>query len=196
MFSSRAKFRLALSDGSEVLARFPTDEEYIAFRKARSSMRVYRGDKWTEKGVGIESSATKLADAVVISGGPVEEDEAVVLAETLTTADDIEITKTIGNRWSITLQVAGGLEVTHVLRTPSVGDVRKRGKQSFRVEGLKGASLFTIDPSPDGPLWDNLVDSTEGYSEGSPVPLCHKEAAISAVIRETEKFRQVTISPE
>lgn len=198
MFDSRSKLRIPIDDDRKIRLSFPGDALWCErVRRSKVIRQNVGGDEWKSDTPNLEAASAELIAACRVDGGdpPINVDEAVAAAQALESCDAGEISKD-GRNYVIPLKVMGGIETVHVLAAPSIADIRKYTKASFGASESYRKRTIGMLLEPAGELYDKLKVSVEGYAEGSAIPIIHKEAALSEVIRLEESKRKVEILPE
>lgn len=179
-----------LSDGiKECKVRWPTDEEWATFFRARRIVRrqLGGGRSVSEFPDNDKASAALLAKIRLEPDKATFDDaEAEDVITRLTKCELNEIQRQ-GVNFVIDQAVIGG-DVQHVLRIPSSKQRRKHENASTSTIDGSRERITRIFIEPSGDLYDDIAVSSKGY-EGE-VPLIHKWAAVNAMFEAIDAIMQ------
>lgn len=185
MFDASQQFQLKLLSGTEkiCLVRFPTDEE-ACDRARKLVVHIRTGEHGgTKRDVpNSEEADQELFEKIRVDrdGAPLEAADAVTVIERLLGVEVLDSSRE-GETIRVELKVFRA-RVVHVLRVPTLGQIRKYGRAVSGVENMRRHRELRTMLEPAGPFWDSLLVKTEGYAEGSKIPILHKDAAIDEMI--------------
>lgn len=179
LFSTNAEFEVALrSGGKSVVTRYPTDQEWADRSRAikTSTSKIAKGTQ--TKSTGVEEADAALLAILRVSGADTDEFEANALIGKLMKAEAAEA-RAVPEGFEIVVSVVGGIATRHTLRVPSERELRAYRKAAFVwVDMRHGRQELRTAPLEIGELYNKLTVKTEGYAEGSEIPLAHKTAAV------------------
>ncbi len=193
MFDSRGQYTFNLpsaTDPKKIVTQYPTDQQWIDRSRRRKLIEksLGRGQSETIVTGGPEADADLMA-AIMVESRDVLPAEAARIIERLGKAEIEEVEKT-EEGYQVTMRVLTGT-VSHTLRMPNaqqIDDYRKPVGGLLRFITLaNGRTEIRTNIEVPARLYDGTVQSTNGYAEGSAVPIVHKMAAFQAVVNEYER---------
>jgi hypothetical protein len=179
-----------LSDGiKECKVRWPTDEEWAAFFRARRIVRrqLGGGRSVSEFPDNDKASAALLSKIRLDPDGAAFDDAEAEDVITRLTKCELNEVQRQGVNFVIDQAVISG-DVQHVLRIPSSKQRRKHENASASSIDGNRERVTKIFIEPSGDLYDDIAVSSKGY-EGE-VPLIHKWAAVNALFEAIDAIMQ------
>lgn len=168
----------------EIMVRFPTDDELVAWQRSRRLLVKHLGRGVSETTVpNAEEKDLALFEKIATDDAQVDPFEANQIVKDLTQNDVDDVTKIPGG-YRIALRVPGGI-TTHDVRVPTAKE-RFRYQRDFAraLDVRHGRQELTLNLLAGAALYDAIVKASEGY-EGR-VPVNHKTAVAKAAIEEAE----------
>lgn len=200
MFDARTPVEVTITSGGKksCVVRFPTDEEWIRETRQIRTIKKSIGRGSTQSTVeGAEEAAAELFAAIRTEGDePFDAAEATRVLDRLRTANEVDC-RAEGDRFVITLDVFRA-RVKLVLRTPLAKDVDRYGRTAMvsTTNTRKRQVEIQSNLKASADLFDSVFVSAEGYAEGCPVPIVHKDAATSILIDVLDQASGDEIGPE
>lgn len=184
MFDSSKTFVVPTIDGKRCVVRFPTDQEWCDRARRQKLIRrdLGRGKSQFDPGRAKAIDADLFARIRQDADGPeFDEHDAAYVIDRLDRAT-VQNLERAGNEYTVALKVPGAVTV-HVLRIPSQKQVDEYGDASAPppIHGERTTEL-RVFLEPAGPLYDAVLARNDGYS--GAVPIIHKLAAVSAMLRD------------
>jgi hypothetical protein len=189
MFDSNAEIvlRLMTADGiKKIPVRFPTDEEYITWRRKKRILQKDLGRRNFE----IQRSKPEPCDLALLNairkdkdGYAPDEADALALINQLCDCDVPTRPEQEGNAFVVEMKVMRKIATTHTLRIPSMREMMGHHGSSV-VHGAYGFQEIRLNPQSAGDLYDTLTIKKDGYS-GS-VPVVHKAEIINVLMQEVQ----------
>jgi hypothetical protein len=168
-----------------VMVRWPTDAEWCdRNRKHRIISRQLGRDKSESSGYGLDEANAELLQRIAVE--PIEADPAEA-TEIISRLESLRVVESSinGDRVAVRLR-AMGEDLNHELKIPTARQKSEYFKASMRLLVVKGGREYRQQLEPSGSLYDALVLKAEGYS--GPVPIVHKDAALSAMFGEMDSL--------
>ncbi len=184
VFDAERPMRIRLQGGKEVVVRFPTDDEWVDWRRRRKVVTKQLGRGKTETLPASQEQDAELVAKLVNGDGPeIDEYEAAIIVEELTRADLDEI-EPEGDGYRVTLTVPGGTTTSHAVGMPSAKEIIKFRRAYARSIDQGNRSEITINLQAAADLYAKLCSSSVGYA--GKVPIIHQAAALRAAIDSLE----------
>lgn len=192
MFDPVKTFQVSITSGGikTCEVRWPTDSQWAQrARETKVIRRVLGGGRTQRERTTSTEADVAVFDAVHVTGGENFDDyeKSAVIAK-LDRAEIVEVRRR-GDVFRITLKVAKGQEVHHLLKIPSKRQAFAYENQAVNVVDRRRTLEMQMFLEPAETLWGHITDGVEGYAPGASVPINHKEAAVAellAVIAEQE----------
>jgi hypothetical protein len=188
MFDTREQFTFSVYSGGEKKAtvRFPSDEELFQRIKKFKNVRRDLGRGLSQFDVvNLEPVELETFEKIRVdgdSGGEAfDEFEAADFMSQLLSADVIDAHRNGANTFVVEMRVPNA-DVVHTLRMPSQRDLTEYRRESVKSLQAKRHVDVKMTLEPAVRLWDKLQAGTEGYAEGSGIPVVHKERALLEVM--------------
>jgi hypothetical protein len=170
--------------------RFPTDKQWIERQKhVRIQVQNLGRDKSRTQGIVNEEHDLELFKAIRIEGGEDFDEYEGSHVITLLTKAEAAATGSAGGV-DVRLKVFGGRETVHSLRAPRRKQIVNYSEAHWKVTDGKACRTIQVALETSAQLYDQLVVSTEGYADGSPVPIIHKNAVITELMEFISPERQ------
>jgi hypothetical protein len=196
MLKGEIALNLHSPDGpKKVLVRFPTDSEFIEWRRKKKIVQKDLGRRKFQ----IESSVPEACDLTLLSeirldkenGPSLDEAEAYYAIGQLAEAEVKEQPQREGSAYVIRMKIMRKLTTKHTLRVPSVREMMDYERmRSSVVFGQYGQQEIRINFRASAELYDKLKLSTEGYANEIPVP--HKAEAVNVLLQEIRGEQEET----
>ena len=190
LFSPAPTFPLRLKrEGKICTVRFPTDEETSERqRQVRTIIHKLGPDSTVTKTEGVEEADADLLAKIREDkdGDEFEAAEASLVVDRLTRADPDEATRE-GGAYAIPIKVMYGTPTVHRLRIPKESEIRAYRRTAYTfVDKRHGKQQLKMFSMAVGDFYDKLTkeqDKAEGYGPDTPIPLCHKIAAVTELVQ-------------
>lgn len=182
-FDVKKEFDVPTIDGKRCVVRFPTDEEWCdRARRMKTIRRDLGRDKSRYEAQNAKKVDGELFDKIRVDkdGTPFDESEASYVVDRLDRAK-VETVEREGQRYRVSLKVPGAI-TTHVLKVPKQALVDEYSEASDKTIFGRNMAEIRVVLEPAGKLYDAIAEGSEGYAHG--VPVIHKVAAVSAVLRD------------
>ena len=184
MFSTEKTFEIRIISGGVKICklRWPTDAEWCTRSKRLRTVRRFVGTgQATTEVAGAARADAELFELIRIDkdGASFDEAEAsraIGKLEAATSTVELE-----GDVYVVTLAVPGG-EVRHRLKIPRQSDIAEYARGAVKRTEERRSIVTTVNLEAGGVLWGKISDGTEGYAEGSGVPVTHKDLAVSEML--------------
>jgi len=198
-FSSRRQYDLTIpapEGDKHCSVRFPTDEEWCQRARQQTAIRRTLGRDATRTEVkGDTDTAKELFDKIVIGDEPgIDEYEALQIVTMLGRCEIFNVTRE-GGCYGIEMKVPGA-SVKHRLKIPTQRQIFEHGRSALHVTGRRNSVEIKSALEPSGELWDKIVDSVSGYRDGGPVPIIHKDVALTELLAQISAEIEAGVSPE
>ena len=190
MFDTQRIYDIVVPTGSDpsgrktCSVRFPTDAEWC--ERARKTVIIRR--QLNAGAVVSETPDDERVDAELFGkiradGGQPEMDsaEASYVIGKLESCQVTDCTRE-GITFRVSMKVPGGA-VIHALKMPTKREEMTYARASTRPVQMRHHVELRVYLEPGGDLWDKCLVSTEGYAEGSAVPIVHKSTAVAEMLR-------------
>lgn len=198
MFSTNEPFVIRLLSGGEKIAkvRFPTDQEWIDNTSRKRSIRRKGGRgglAWEDLGDHRKLDLDLLGAIAIEGADNFDEYEAEAAIVRLARADVVDVERD-GDNFHVQMEVYGKSLVTHTLRMPSERQKAEHEKSTADIKRTPKGEVLEFSLQGSVELWAVLHLDTDGYAEGSQIPVIHKSNAIGAVIQHLKELE--TLDPE
>jgi hypothetical protein len=172
----------------EAVVRMPTADEWLERMRTQKSIRKDLGCRRTRNDISRNPKAdSELFKKIQVSGDEMDEYEAERFIGILQSASVITAERE-GDGYAITLkwryfgQMEG--ETVHHLRIPTLREMAEYRRGVVSVVDLPyGQQELRYHITAAVELYDKLVKSTEGYSDGTEIPPVHKAPVITELIQ-------------
>jgi hypothetical protein len=181
-------WKIRRTEGEQTaVVRFPTDQEWVEYRRSLRIVQQNLGRGATETDINTAEPDLKLYQKIRLPESPdLSADEAVMLIGVVAHCNIQDVTLNMDEA-SVDLQVLKTFRVKHRLRIPTTAEVvqfkRAQGRQ---INLPHGRSQYILNLHAGADLYDKCLLGTEGYANGS-VPVLHRDAAMRAVISACEE---------
>jgi hypothetical protein len=183
MFNSKAEFQISIISGGKktCVVTWPSDKQLADRAHKQKVIRrdIGRGKSKTELPNTSAADAALFAQIAVENAAAFDPEEASAVIDKLDRTD-VKSFVDLGDRYTVVMAVPGGL-VTHTVKIPKMLDRKEYRRAALSsIDGEKQTE-YHASLEPGGILYDKLEAQTEGYAEGSAIPLNHKAAVIAEV---------------
>jgi hypothetical protein len=187
MFDSKAEIGVTLQgeQPKKVCVRFPTDEQFIAWRRKKKVLQKDLGrDKFQIEQSKPEECDLLLANAIRVDkdGPEIDKSEAVHILNRLAKCEVPTKPEREGQSFLIEMKVMGRLTTTHKLRIPSVQEQMDYERMRSSVIFGKYGQEIRINFQAAIDLYEKLKLETSGYA--NDIPVTHKAEAINVLLQE------------
>lgn len=184
MFDSKAEINLkvhtAHGGSKRLLVRYPTDDEWITWRRKKKIVQRALGRGFDVEPATPEPADLDLLNAIKLDETQVSRTDAFRIVNRLARFEVIVAPTLIGAAYKIEAKIMDQLLTAHVLRVPSVQELAEYHRNYMSVVfGQYGLQTITIDFTAGEALYNRLVQRTEGYVHTVPVP--HKAEVINVL---------------
>jgi hypothetical protein len=183
-------------DGKKCTLRFPTDEEWAERTRNEVRIQYHTGQASREDNTNGDECNGWLFDKIRqdTDGPEFDEAEKTAAIRRIENVKFISIENT-GSRYRVTLMAAGA-EVVHLLNGLTEKQKREFGRAAVHRHQKRHFTEVRIQMEPSAELWAKLAPATEGYAEGSRIPITHKDIAATEVLREQHAELEESGDPE
>lgn len=196
MFDAKAEIvQKVFKDGEIVrpVVRFPTDDEYITWRRKKKVQQTQLGrGNYEMTPAKPESADLALYKAIQVDkDGPViDQAEAFVLVNQLFDCDIPTHPEQEGKTYVVEMKAMNRFDTLHTLKVPSMQQMTNHHGASV-INGAYNTQDIRLNPQSSCDLYNELVQRTEGYV-GNIVPAVHKVAVINAFLQEVREAMKDT----
>jgi len=170
------------------MVRFPSDDELETRQRGiRTIIHKQGPDATVTRVEGVDEANDELLGRIRqdTGGAEFEPAEASLVIERVVRAEADEATRE-GEAYAIPIKVMGGVLTTHRLRIPKESEIRAYRKAAYCfVDKRHGKQQLKMFLGAIGDFYDKLAKEqtvAEGYDEGTPIPVCHKVAAVTELV--------------
>lgn len=190
LFDVREPFAIEIESGGIRTCRlkFPPDQQWIErSRKIVLHRDEIAGGKTKMRVLEIEKIDEPFFRKALLPDPPdngqnFDEFEASLALEILSRCD-VESGEKADGAITVTARVFGNRSVTHVFQLPRRRHVIEYKRGSLDIVSGTKTTEFKAYLGPSAIFYDALIVSHEGYAEGSQVPILHKDAVVTEVLR-------------
>ncbi|MGC4052936.1 MAG: hypothetical protein QM757_26715 [Paludibaculum sp.] len=191
MFDSTGLFHFTIS-GRPCVVRWPTDAEWCErSRRCKIVQTVLSGGRTKSDAPDLEKVGAELFAKIQQEDGAVgiDEVEAQFVIDRFEWCEVVASEK-IGDRFQVSLRVFGPQAdaderplTTHVLSSLTLRELRACSKASVNRVDTRKESITRVALEPVGALYDKRVVEVVGYAPNVRVPIIHKDAVITEILR-------------
>ena len=157
----------------KVTLRFPTDQEWLAYHKAR---KVIDKGRETEVKNAAEAELALVGAIAPQAAADLDVDQRAMICGRLVSST-IEAADIEGPEITIGLRFFGGY-TTHRLKMPSAGQLKRAEAATVPIALNHGRTEYRTNIETIAAIYDDLKVTVEGYAAGTPI--VHKVAVIRA----------------
>ena len=157
----------------KVTLRFPTDQEWLTYHKAR---KVIDKGRETEVKNAAEAELALVGAIAPQAAADLDVDQRAMICGRLVSST-IEAADIEGPEIAVGLRFFGGY-TTHRLKMPSAGQLKRAEAATVPIALNHGRTEYRTNIETIAALYDELKVSVEGYAAGTPI--VHKVAVIRA----------------
>ena len=175
--------RIRRTEGmQEIVVRWPSDQEWIEYRKAVPIKLHHLGRGMSEGEADSSAADLKLYDKIRVGNSPdLTPEEAEKMIGDVSRCDIMDVLMSTDDA-TVEMVICGGFRVRHTLRIPTTAETMQFKRARSRALQLPhGRQLLRTNIQAGGELWTKCQKGAEGYANGS-VPVLHQDAAVLAVI--------------
>lgn len=184
VFDATASFTINLKrEKTAVSVRYPSDDEWAARQRAITTIIQRLSGGATQTNItGVEDADEALLAKIRTDEGlALPEGLASVIIARLNRAEADEPEQT-AEGYRIPLKVAGA-ETVHEMRQPTEKEKRRYQRSAYAfIDKRHGKQELKTSLQAICDFYDLLMQRTEGYAAGTPVPAPHKLAVVGELI--------------
>lgn len=157
----------------KVTLRFPADQEWLAYHKAR---KVIDRGRETEVKNAAEAELALVGAIAPQAAADLDVDQRAMICGRLVSSA-IEAADIEGPEIAVGLRFFGGY-TTHRLKMPSAGQLKRAEAATVPIALNHGRTEYRTNIETIAAIYDDLKVTVEGYAAGTPI--VHKVAVIRA----------------
>jgi hypothetical protein len=157
----------------KVTLRFPTDQEWLAYHRAR---KLIDKGRETEVKNSAEAELALLGAIAPQAAADLDVDQRALICGRLVNSA-IESADIEGPEIAVGLRFFGGF-TSHRLKMPSAGQLKRAESATVPIALNHGRTEYRTNIETIAAIYDDLKVSIEGYAAGTPI--VHKVAVIRA----------------
>lgn len=189
MFDSTGLFHFTVF-GRPCIVRWPTDAEWCERSRRSKIVRIILSGGRTRTEIpDAERVAADLFAKIQDGSEPFDEAEAQFVVDKLEWCE-VEASEKLGDRFIVSLRTFGPQPdaedrplTVHSISRVTLKEVKATGKASIDRVDTRKESITRVALEPTGALYDRHLIEVTGYAENVAVPIIHKDAVITEVIR-------------
>lgn len=188
MFNTETTINVSVRhDGrkTQVSVRWPTDDEWITYRRKKPLNVRFLGRGQTEQAPEAIEPDHQLYQTIQQNGAPaLTPAEAKAVIDGISRCDVLNVDLGTDDA-TVEMDTIHG-QVKHILKVPTMDQIREFQLTSHVTSQPSNRSMqIRNSVESAGRLWDKCAPKTEGYE--SAVPLLHKDIAIRNLIQAVEQ---------